>query len=93
VLCYSVSQQDPSSNHAVSKEVYEHMNYDISVVVARLVLLLRDPDSYKWCLASGEAEAQGLLDLLQDVSTSLFVLRLVSSEQGTVARSRLVFDR
>jgi hypothetical protein len=93
VLCYSVSQQDPSSNHTISKEVYEHMNHDISVVVARLVLLLRDPNSYKWFLASGEAEAQGLLDLLQDVSTSLFVLRLVSSEQGTVTRSRLVFDR
>ncbi|KAJ7788798.1 hypothetical protein B0H13DRAFT_1676392 [Mycena leptocephala] len=56
------------------------MNRDISVVVPRLVLLLRDSDSYKVFLASSETEAQRLLDLLQDVSASLFTQRLVLTE-------------
>jgi hypothetical protein len=63
------------------------MNRDISIVVARLVLLLRDSDSYKKLLASGETQAQHLLDLMQDVSTSLFIQKLVSTEQETAARS------
>jgi hypothetical protein len=47
------------------------MSRDISVVVARLVLLLRDPNSYKKLLDCRGTEAQALVDLLQDVSTSL----------------------
>ena len=46
------------------------MNRDISVVVAKLVLLLRNPQLYKEILACRETDAQRLLDLLQDVSTS-----------------------
>jgi hypothetical protein len=39
-------------------------------VAARLGVLLRDPESYKEFLACRETDAQGLLDVLQDVSTS-----------------------
>jgi hypothetical protein len=87
MLLSSVSQKDPDINHTIATDVSEHMNRDTSVAVARLFLLLRDRDSYKQFLASGQREAQWLLDLLQDVSTSLFVRMLVSTEQGTVARS------
>ncbi|KAJ7093746.1 kinase-like domain-containing protein [Mycena epipterygia] len=59
--------EDPSINHTIATDVYEHMNRDIYVVVARLVLLLRDPPSYKLFLASQGTEAQCLLDLLQDL--------------------------
>ncbi|KAJ7828709.1 hypothetical protein B0H13DRAFT_2373054 [Mycena leptocephala] len=48
----SVTEKDPSGsiNHTISTDIYEHMNRDISIVVARLVLLLRDSDSYKTLL-------------------------------------------
>jgi hypothetical protein len=44
------------------------MKRDLSVVVARLVLFLRE--SYKEFLSSCGKDAQQLLDLMQDVSTS-----------------------
>ncbi|KAJ7904821.1 kinase-like domain-containing protein [Mycena leptocephala] len=43
------------------------MNRDISVVVARLILVLRDAESYKQLLAYRGKDAQRLLDLLQDL--------------------------
>jgi hypothetical protein len=46
------------------------MKRDLSVVVARLVLLLRRPESYKKFLRFCGMDAQRLLDQLQDVSTS-----------------------
>ncbi|KAJ6457914.1 kinase-like domain-containing protein [Mycena sanguinolenta] len=58
---------NPSINHTISTIVYEHMGRDISVVVARLVLLLRDPNSYKNLLDYRETEAQALVDLLQEL--------------------------
>jgi hypothetical protein len=45
------------------------MKRDLSVVVARLILLLRRPESYKKFLRFRGMDAQRLLDLLQDVST------------------------
>ncbi|KAJ7238060.1 kinase-like domain-containing protein [Mycena haematopus] len=48
-------------------DVYEHMNRDISALVAKLVVLCRDPESSKKFLACREADAQRLLDLLQDL--------------------------
>ncbi|KAJ7258629.1 hypothetical protein C8J57DRAFT_1073683 [Mycena rebaudengoi] len=47
------------------------MNRDICVIIARMVQLLQDRESYKDFLAYRETDAQALLDLLQDVSTSL----------------------
>jgi hypothetical protein len=46
------------------------MKLDISVVVAQLVIFLQDQGSYKDFLAYRGTDAQGLLDFLQDVSTS-----------------------
>ncbi|KAF7369138.1 Protein kinase domain-containing protein [Mycena venus] len=54
-------------NHTISTDVYEHMKRDISAVVAKLVLLLRNPQSYKKFLACRVTDAQRLLDLLQDL--------------------------
>jgi hypothetical protein len=87
VLFTQFPQKDPSINHTISTNIYEYMTRDISIVVARLVLLLRDSDSYKKLLASSEKQAQRLLDLLQDVSISLFIQNLLSIEQETAARS------
>ncbi|KAF7377585.1 Protein kinase domain-containing protein [Mycena sanguinolenta] len=56
-----------SINHEVAQSVYERMNHDLAVVVARLVLFLRNPESYKQFLACRGMEAQRLLDLLQDL--------------------------
>ncbi|KAF7377580.1 Protein kinase domain-containing protein [Mycena sanguinolenta] len=62
-------QKDPraSINHAVARSVYERMNYDLAVVVTRFVLFLRNPESYKQFLTCRGADAQQLLDLLQDL--------------------------
>jgi hypothetical protein len=49
------------------------MNRDICVIIARMVQLLQDRESYKDFLAYRETDAQALLDLLQDVSTSLSI--------------------
>lgn len=71
-LLDSIPQMDPSVNHStVSTEVHEHMNRDICAAVVRLVLLLRDPKSYKKLLACRGRDAERLLDLFQDVSGSL----------------------
>ncbi|KAF8201272.1 kinase-like domain-containing protein [Mycena galopus ATCC 62051] len=43
------------------------MNRDIFALVAKLVLLFRDPESYKAFLACRDDDAQRLLDLLQDL--------------------------
>ncbi|KAJ6466811.1 kinase-like domain-containing protein [Mycena sanguinolenta] len=43
------------------------MNQDLSVVAARFVLFLRNPESYKEFLACRGTDAQRLLDLLQDL--------------------------
>ncbi|KAJ6466800.1 kinase-like domain-containing protein [Mycena sanguinolenta] len=43
------------------------MNRDLSAVVARLVLFLRDSESYKKFLSCSGTDAQRLLDLLQDL--------------------------
>ncbi|KAJ7797931.1 kinase-like domain-containing protein [Mycena olivaceomarginata] len=43
------------------------MKRDLSVVVARLVLFLRNQESYKEVLSSRGTDAQQLLDLLQDL--------------------------
>ncbi|KAJ6466784.1 kinase-like domain-containing protein [Mycena sanguinolenta] len=43
------------------------MNRDITALVAKLVLLFRDPGSYKRFLACREADAQQILDFLQDL--------------------------
>jgi hypothetical protein len=51
--------------------VYQHMDRDISVLVARLVLLLQEQESYNEFLGSREMAAQELLNLLQDVSPLL----------------------
>ncbi|KAF7377569.1 Protein kinase domain-containing protein [Mycena sanguinolenta] len=51
----------------IATTVYEHMNRDLCAVVARLVLFLRDPESYKKFLMCSGKEVQRLLDLLQNL--------------------------
>ncbi|KAJ7719093.1 kinase-like domain-containing protein [Mycena maculata] len=51
----------------IIKDVCRRLNRDILVVVVRLVLLLRAPESYKEFLASRETDAQAFLDLLQNL--------------------------
>ena len=74
------TQKDSFDNHAISKDVYRHMHRDLCAVVTRLVLFLRNPESYKEFLACRETDAQRLLDLLQDVSTSNHLQMLVPTE-------------
>jgi hypothetical protein len=71
LLTPTQNPDDPRTSHIVAKEIHTHMNRDISVVVAQLALVLRDSETHKQFLACRETEAQSLLDLLQDVSTSL----------------------
>jgi hypothetical protein len=69
------------------------MKRDLSVVVARLVLFLHNQESYKEVLSSRGTDAQQLLDLLQDVSTSRlkpYIEMLIPTEY-TVAQSRGLF--
>ncbi|KAJ7489298.1 hypothetical protein FB451DRAFT_1125592, partial [Mycena latifolia] len=56
-----------TTNHAISKNAHTHLKHDVTVVVAQLILILRDSKSHKRFLACREMEAQHLLDLLQDV--------------------------
>jgi hypothetical protein len=69
------------------------MKRNLSVVVARLVLFLRNQESYKEVLSSRGTDAQQLLDLLQDVSTSRLkpYIEMLILTKYTVARSRGLF--
>ncbi|KAJ7883532.1 kinase-like domain-containing protein [Mycena olivaceomarginata] len=60
-------EENSSAKHTISKNVHEHMGCDLSVIVARLVLFLRNQESYKEVLSSRGTPAQRLLDLLQDL--------------------------
>ncbi|KAJ6482414.1 kinase-like domain-containing protein [Mycena sanguinolenta] len=53
--------------HTIAKDVCKHIYSDLWAVVARLVLFLRNQKSYKIFLACRGAEAQQLLDFLQDL--------------------------
>ncbi|KAF7343343.1 Protein kinase domain-containing protein [Mycena venus] len=66
-LVKQLVQNDPATNHTISADVYQYMYQDIRAVVARLVLSLRHPKSYKEFLACCGTDAQCLLDLLQDI--------------------------
>lgn len=68
------------------------MKRDIYVVVARLVLLLRDPESYKKLLACRGTDAQILLDIVQDVS-ALLPNEMGSADQQAVIGSWLLYGR
>ncbi|KAF7369129.1 Protein kinase domain-containing protein [Mycena venus] len=70
------SQQDSSTPHAISTDVYEHINRDIFVLAARLVYFICDPTVYKQFLAYRETDAQTLLDFLQDLLDLLFFLAI-----------------
>ncbi|KAF8145830.1 hypothetical protein K438DRAFT_1922282, partial [Mycena galopus ATCC 62051] len=59
------------ARRGLSAKVCKHMAHDISVMVAELVLSLRDREF----LASPGARAQNFLDLLQDVSPHLCIRR------------------
>ncbi|KAJ7878757.1 kinase-like domain-containing protein [Mycena olivaceomarginata] len=56
-----------ATNHTISKHVHENMKRDVSIVVARFVVFLRDLQSYKEFLECHGTDAQQLLDLLQDL--------------------------
>ncbi|KAJ6598357.1 kinase-like domain-containing protein [Mycena vulgaris] len=53
--------------HAMSKDVQTYLDWDIAVVVTQLVAILRDYESYQRFLGCRGADAQRLLDLLQDL--------------------------
>jgi hypothetical protein len=69
-----------STNRTISQYVHEHMKCDLSVVVARLVLFLRNKGSYKEFSRCRGTDAQQLLDFLQDVSASNTTQMLAPTE-------------
>lgn len=88
INCYCLSNFSQKEfganlNQPISLAVYEHMNRDISVVVARLILVLRDEESYKQLLAYRGKDAQRLLDLLQDVSFVFSRIRASADRAST----------
>ncbi|KAJ7318976.1 hypothetical protein DFH08DRAFT_819419 [Mycena albidolilacea] len=60
-------EKNSSTNHTISKSVHEDMKRDVSIVMARTVVFLCDPESYKEFLKCRGTDAQQLLDLLQDL--------------------------
>ncbi|KAF7377563.1 Protein kinase domain-containing protein [Mycena sanguinolenta] len=60
-------RETSDSTHTVARDIYEHMYNDLSAVVARLVIFLRNQGSYRKFLACRGPEAQRLLDFLQDL--------------------------
>ncbi|KAJ6592820.1 hypothetical protein B0H19DRAFT_1010315 [Mycena capillaripes] len=60
------TQKNSTTSHTIATNVYELMKLDISALVARLVLFLQSPRSYKEFLTYRGMEAQELLDFLQD---------------------------
>ncbi|KAJ7883524.1 hypothetical protein B0H14DRAFT_2564911 [Mycena olivaceomarginata] len=64
------SVRNSPANHTTSARVHQHMDCDLAVVVARLVLFLRDDESYKEFLRYCGTDAQLLLDFFQDLSRS-----------------------
>ncbi|KAJ7883497.1 kinase-like domain-containing protein [Mycena olivaceomarginata] len=62
-------EENPSiaTNQTISTHVHENIKRDVPILVARLVLYLNDPVSYKELLSSCGRDAQQLLDLLQDL--------------------------
>lgn len=51
----------------MAAQISEHLSQDTSGVLGQVVSVLNDPEAYKEFLASREAPAQQLLDLIQDV--------------------------
>jgi hypothetical protein len=49
-----------------------HLNHDMIALIARLLVVFRDPMTYKMLLTCRGSSAQQILDLLQDVSVSLY---------------------
>jgi hypothetical protein len=70
LLIQFLFQIDPKAGRKISTHIYQYMKRDICAIVVELALLLQDPESYKTFLAYRGPGAQGLLDVLQDVSTS-----------------------
>ncbi|KAJ6598358.1 kinase-like domain-containing protein [Mycena vulgaris] len=67
---------DVRSAHTIAKDIHTHLSRDIFIIVVQLVLLLRDPETYKQFLDSRGTQSQVLLDLLQDLlDHDLSVLR------------------
>jgi hypothetical protein len=62
-------EQDPQTTHAMAKTVFVHLSSNLSTIFAQLILVMRDSVAYKTFLDRRGAQAQELLDLLQDVST------------------------
>ncbi|KAJ7797928.1 kinase-like domain-containing protein [Mycena olivaceomarginata] len=60
-------EENSSANHTISTHLHENMKRDISAVMGRSVLLLRNQELYKQVLSSRGTDAQQLLDLLQDL--------------------------
>ncbi|KAF7369146.1 Protein kinase domain-containing protein [Mycena venus] len=59
--------QEHCSKYLSAQIVYDYMYQDVCALVARLVLFLRDTESYQRFLACRGTDAQRLLDLLQDL--------------------------
>jgi hypothetical protein len=68
------------------------MKLCLSVGVAGLVFFLQDRQSYKEFLTYRGTDAQTLLDLLQDVSTSL-PMQFYFTQGQSVSGSRFLFGR
>ncbi|KAJ7267311.1 kinase-like domain-containing protein [Mycena rebaudengoi] len=58
---------DPQTTHAMAKTVFVHLSSNLSTIFAQLILVMRDSVAYKTFLDHRGAQAQELLDLLQDL--------------------------
>jgi hypothetical protein len=69
--------------------LHENMKCDVSIIVVTSVLYLSEPVSYKELVSSCGTDAQQLLDLLQDASTSRLkpCIEMLIPTEYTVARS------
>ncbi|KAJ6530684.1 kinase-like domain-containing protein [Mycena capillaripes] len=63
----SQDEENAGDSEPGDPDVSVNMNCDLSAVLSRLILLLRDPESYKRFLSCRGTDAQRRLDLLQDL--------------------------
>ncbi|KAJ7040669.1 hypothetical protein C8F04DRAFT_224402 [Mycena alexandri] len=64
-----LAESDSPNSHTISRDVYKAISSHIGDLAVNLVLMMQKPESRERLLASRGKQAQGLLDLMQDVST------------------------
>ncbi|KAJ7163710.1 kinase-like domain-containing protein [Mycena filopes] len=66
----TLRESDPERRDAIAKEMLGCLNRDVGILQEQLVLILRNPETYKGLLACRDILAQQLLDLFQELLDS-----------------------